>query len=62
MRGMTIRELRKERGWTQAELAARTGISHRAITKWETGGKHPSRIYRQVLASAFGIFPDELAT
>jgi putative transcriptional regulator len=58
---MTIKELRKARGWSQIELAARSGISRRAITKWETGGKHPSPIYREALALVFGIAAEEMA-
>ena len=58
---MTIKELRDARGWSQAELASRSGISRRAITHWETGHRHPSPIYREALARVFKISPAELA-
>ena len=34
--GATIKELREERNLTQAELAARIGVSSKTISKWET--------------------------
>jgi transcriptional regulator with XRE-family HTH domain len=37
MVGQQVARLRKERGWTQAELAARTGLSRGFIAMLETG-------------------------
>ena len=36
--GATIRELRKERGWTQARLAEWLSVSRPTVAKLETGG------------------------
>lgn len=36
--GCTIRELRKERGWTQARLAEWLSVSRPTVAKLETGG------------------------
>ena len=36
--GQFIRDLRKERGMTQKELADRLHITDRAVSKWERGG------------------------
>ena len=36
--GSFIAELRKEKGFTQKELAERLFLSDKAISKWETGG------------------------
>jgi transcriptional regulator with XRE-family HTH domain len=58
---MTIKELRKARGWSQDELAARSGISRRTITYWETGDRRPSSIYLEALARVFGIAAEEMA-
>lgn len=37
-----IKELRKEIGLTQAELAEKLNISQSAVTHWETGKRFPS--------------------
>ena len=35
--GENIARLRKEKGWTQAELGKKLGISNQAVSKWELG-------------------------
>lgn len=35
--GRTIRELREKRKLTQKELAEKISVSHKTISKWETG-------------------------
>lgn len=37
-----IRDLRQARGWTQAELARRMGITRNGINSWEQGLSMPS--------------------
>lgn len=36
--GAFIASLRKEKGFTQRELAGQLFISDKAVSKWETGG------------------------
>ena len=36
--GMFIAEQRKEKGWTQAELAKKINVTDKAISRWERGG------------------------
>ena len=36
--GSMIAELRREKGMTQAELAAKMGVTDKAVSKWERGG------------------------
>lgn len=36
--GQLIRDLRKEKGITQKELADKLHITDRAVSKWERGG------------------------
>jgi putative zinc finger/helix-turn-helix YgiT family protein len=36
MRGVEIRFLRKHRGWSQAELACRLGVTEVTVSRWET--------------------------
>ena len=38
--GSFVAELRKEKGYTQKELASRLFISDKAVSKWETGVSH----------------------
>ncbi len=35
--GTRIRDVRRERGWTQDEFAQRVGVSRSAVAQWETG-------------------------
>jgi transcriptional regulator with XRE-family HTH domain len=35
--GSRIREVRRERGWTQDQLASAVGVSRSAVAQWETG-------------------------
>ena len=59
-----LRELRGERGWSQAELAERLGVSRQTVNSIETGKYDPSlplafRIARVFGGSIEGIFLDE---
>jgi len=35
--GLRIRDVRRERGWTQDRLASAVGVSRSAVAQWETG-------------------------
>jgi transcriptional regulator with XRE-family HTH domain len=52
--------LRTERGWTQAELAARTGLSRLYIIKIETGQQDPTSSVIVRLAKALKVKPGAL--
>lgn len=58
--GNRIKELRKERGITQEELANNIGISFQAVSKWENGIALPDITLTPTLASYFGVSMDEL--
>ena len=58
--GATIKLLREERQMTQAELAARIGVSSKTVSKWETAKGLPDISLLQPLAQALGISVLEL--
>lgn len=55
-----IKELRIEKGLTQAQLSANTGLSQSAIAYWETGQRMPNAQAIIVLAKYFGVSADYL--
>jgi len=58
--GAVIRDLRENRGMTQAELADQIGVSGKAVSKWETGKGLPDISLLQPLASALHVSLIEL--
>ena len=38
--GQFLNQLRREKGWTQKDLAERLYVSDKAVSKWERGGVH----------------------
>jgi transcriptional regulator with XRE-family HTH domain len=67
-----LRELRRDLGWTQQEMADRIAhlawMQHREhaainadmVAKWERGVKGVSPRYRELLCRLFGVTPDQL--
>ncbi len=51
----TLVRLRRERGMTQAELAARLGISKSAISMYERGNREPELELLEAMADLFGV-------
>ena len=58
--GEALRELREERGLSQAELAKQIGTSHQNIGRWESNKVLPSIDFCVKLADFYGISLDEL--
>ena len=59
--GDNIASKRKEKGWTQTELAERVGVNQIQVSRWENG-KHLPTIEQFVsIAAAFNCSLDELA-
>lgn len=56
MTASQLREFRRAKGWTQAEMASRTGYSGAAIAQMETGVRRVSLRLRLVL-EAYGAPP-----
>ena len=60
MLGMRIALLRAEKGWSQAELARRIGVSASAVGMYEQGRREPSLGLLVRLAQEFGVTTDYL--
>ena len=60
--GDTISQLRKEKGWTQAELASKLLVSDKAVSKWESNKGDPSIEFLPVMSELFGVTLDYLMT
>lgn len=58
--GAVIKQLREQKGLTQAELAAALDVSDKAISKWETGRGYPDITLLDPLAKALSISTIEL--
>jgi transcriptional regulator with XRE-family HTH domain len=54
--------LRREKKWTQEELADKVSLDQAYISKLETGKKEAGLEMLQRLASALGVTPAELLT
>jgi transcriptional regulator with XRE-family HTH domain len=58
----TLRRVRLEHSFSQAELARRSGVHALTITRLESGRTAPSTRTVRALAEALGVQPGELAT
>ena len=58
--GALIASLRRERGWTQKELAEKLYVTDKAVSKWERGLSLPDQVLLLPLAEALGISAAEL--
>ncbi|MET7902050.1 helix-turn-helix transcriptional regulator [Streptomyces sp. NPDC005355] len=55
-----LRGLRQAHGWSQSELARRSGIVRPAISSYEAGKREPSDRVLAVLAQALDFDADDL--
>ena len=55
-----LRELRDARGWTQAELAARVGVSRKTVNTVENRVFTPSTLLSLKLAEALEVTVEQL--
>lgn len=58
--GSLLRKLRKEKGYTQEELAEIMGVSNRTVSRWETGSNMPDISILVELADYYGVDIREL--
>lgn len=57
---MRLKKLRESKGWTQAELGKRMGITRASVNAWEMGISNPSTDYLVELAKIFHVSSDYL--
>jgi transcriptional regulator with XRE-family HTH domain len=57
-----IRAAREAKGWSQAELAAGTGVTTTTISRWERGASVPRRGALLALSRAFDRAPDRFSS
>ena len=57
-----IKQLRKEKGLTQGQLADILGVTDKAVSKWEVGESNPDISLLAKLAEVFGVSVDYLLT
>jgi len=55
-----VANLRKEKGWSQSDLANESGVSREMISKYERGIAIPSVDAAKKIADAFGVSLDYL--
>lgn len=55
-----IQRLRKEKGWSQQQLADRLGITRQAVSKWESGQSLPDIQMIVTLSDVFEVTTDSL--
>ena len=60
--GANLSSLRKNKKWTQAELAFQLNYSDKAISKWETGETTPDIDTLLTLANLYNVSLDYLVT
>lgn len=58
--GLFIKDLRKEKGFTQEQLAETLGVSNRSISRWENGANMPDFDIVIHLAKFFDLSIEEL--
>ena len=52
--------LRRQKGWTQEELAKALFVSRTAVSKWESGRGYPNIESLKTIAKLFSVSVDEL--
>ena len=55
-----LQELRKQKGYTQEQLAEKLHVSRTAVSKWESGRGYPNLESLKAISKLFSITVDEL--
>lgn len=60
--GRYITALRKERYWTQRQLAGQLSVTHQAVSKWENGQTLPDVETLLIMSRLFGTTMERILT
>ena len=55
-----IAMLRRQKNWSQEELAEKLMVTRQAVSKWESGQSDPSTTNLMALAKLFQVTPEDL--
>lgn len=58
--GLNVQRIRRERGWSQEELAFESGLHRTYISGIERGARNPTILVLGKLAEALGVSPNRL--
>ena len=58
--GLNVQRIRKERGWSQEELAFESGLHRTYISGIERGARNPTVLVLERLAEALKVAPARL--
>ena len=58
--GKNIKQLRRQKHYTQAQVAENLGISYHAVSKWENDISAPDIALLPAIAEMFGVTIDAL--
>ena len=58
--GARISSLRKQRDWTQSQLAEQLSVTHQAVSRWESGVTFPDLAILVHIAQVFDVKVDDL--
>lgn len=58
--GLLLKQLRNKKGWTQKQLADKTGVSRASIANYEHNTAEPPKEFIISAALAFGVSTDYL--
>ncbi len=56
----TITDLRKERGWSHRDLAAKLGVNEGQVFRWEHEKNRPRKPQLRQMAELFGVSIDDI--
>ena len=58
--GINLRRLRREKGWSQEDMAFESGLHRTYVSGIERGVRNPTLLILEKLATTLGVAPAEL--
>ena len=58
--GLNVQRLRREKGWSQEDLAFESGLHRTYVSGIERGVRNPTLLILEKLAKSLGVAPAEL--